>query len=185
MTTPTDVDSPIGTLLATVTACVCARLRDIGRPACDCCLDHGLDVMPMSGCSCECDEDGATGRVTGRVLQVAPAPSNTLNATSSCLTAMVQVTLQIGVFRCVEIPEATDEPGCDMRTAEALGFLLDEQAMRAAVSCCPDLKRIPGKWELTPGLWQPHGPSGGCAGGVISVNANGIVTFPKSLTEGK
>ncbi|MGW0681817.1 hypothetical protein ACWD2L_00445 [Streptomyces sp. NPDC002754] len=177
------IDSPIGTLLATVTACVCAKLRDVGRPACDCCLKHSSSVLEMDGCTCDCDDDDeAAGRVTGRVVTIGPA-SSSLDTTGNCQTAMVQVTLQVGVFRCIEIPDATDEPDCDVATAEALGFLLDEQAMRAAVSCCPDLKRIPGKWQLTPGQWEPHGPSGGCAGGVITVDAYGLITFPKTPTE--
>ncbi|MFJ8934027.1 hypothetical protein ACIRLA_46430 [Streptomyces sp. NPDC102364] len=183
MTTPdVVVDSPIGTLLATVTACVCAKLRSIGRPACDCCLDFGADVMAMDGCDCTCDDDEATGRVTGRVLQIGPAPSNVIDTTSTCHTAAVQVTLQVGVFRCVELSDDGSAPTCAQATAEALGFLRDEQAMRAAVSCCPELRDIPGKWRLTPGLWQPHGPSGGCAGGVISVQATGLITFPKETT---
>lgn len=184
MTTPT-VDTPIGTLLATITACVCAKLRAIGRPACTCCLTHSADVLAMSGCDCECDDAEATGRVTGRILQIAPAPSNTLDVTSSCLTAMVQVTLQIGVFRCIELADDGSDTPCETLTAEALGFLADEQAIRAALSCCTGLKDVPGKWRLSPGEWQPHGPAGGCAGGVISVNANGAVTFPKALVEAR
>lgn len=177
---PVSFESSIGTLLATVTACVCTKLRDAGRPACDCCLVHGASVMSMDGCSCDCDDDTATGRVTGRVLRVIPAPSAVVNPRHSCLTAMVQVTLQIGVFRCITIPEDGAEPGCDVTTAEALGFLADEQAMRAALACCADLSQIPGKWQLGAGEWEPHGPSGGCAGGVISVNATGAVTFPQT-----
>jgi hypothetical protein len=174
------IGSPAGTLLSTVASCVCAKLRDAGRPVCTCCLTHGGDVLPMFGCDCDCDEEDATGRMTARVLRIAPAPSNTLDATSSCLAALVQVTLQIGVFRCIDIPEADEEPSCDSLTAEALGFLADEQIMRAAVACCPDVKNIPGKWQLSPGEWEPHGPSGGCAGGVLSLNAFGTITFPKT-----
>lgn len=184
MTAPPEVDAPIGTLLATVTACVCAKLRAIGRPACDCCLIHSAATMPMDGCSCDCDEDGATGRVSGRIIQIAPAPSNVVGQTSPCITAMVQVTLQVGVFRCLPLTDDGSELPCDEQTAAALGYLLDEQAMRAAVSCCDDIATIPGKWRLTPGEWQPHGPAGGCAGGVMSLNAIGAVVFPKVLREG-
>lgn len=179
MTMP--IESPVGTLLASVTACVCSALREAGRPVCDCCLTHSDTVLPSDGADCGCDTDGETGRLNARVLTTEPVDSPNLPASSKCAQTELEVILQVGVFRCITVPEGGEAPPCDITTAEALGFLADEQIMRAAVGCC-DVKSLPGRWVLTPGQWAPRGPDGGIAGGVLSLRAYGFITFPPALT---
>lgn len=176
--------APIGTLLAVLASCACAKLRELGRPVCDCCLVHSAAAMPMDGCDCGCTApEGGTeahGRLSARILQISAAPSDTSQNAGDCgKSVMTEVTLQLGVFRCITIPPDGEATDCDLGTAEALGFLADEQILRAAVNCCSDTSRIPGRWQITPGLWNPHGPEGGCAGGVLTIQAYGATTFPK------
>jgi hypothetical protein len=182
MSTPASLVSSVGTLLSVLTACACEALREYGRPVCDCTLVHSAQVFTMDGCACSCDDTDSTGRLTGRILQIAPAPSTNTTVAGNCgKSVMSLVTVQLGVMRCITLTDDGSPAPDDIQTAEALGFLADEQILRAALNCCTDVNKLPGRWQLTPGQWEPHGPAGGCAGGVITVQAYGAVSYPKPV----
>ena len=190
MTVP--VPSPLPNLALAISAlldCACELLADNGRAVCECCLIHAQDLIPMDNCDCNCPdgrpESAQTGhgRLSARVVQITTAANNSDNGapSSDCMPSLVTATVDFGVFRCITTTQDGTAVDCDTVTLESLDFIADSAILRQAVLCCPQAAAVKGGWDIVPDYWLPHGPAGGCAGGVLRVEMTGLFTFRPTL----
>lgn len=163
----------VGDLATSLLGCLTGRLNECERPVCRSSLVPGVEAVWDVCCDC-CDEDGnpANGQAWVRVVSIFPS-----DAFPSPLVEPVRcdhgygVTFELGVVRCVATMGDDGSPPCaDDLNRDVAGLLADAHAMREAVDCCfaPTLGFDCGTW--VPGSWSPVGPSGGCGGGVLTVD---------------
>lgn len=152
MTQPTVPDRLVGPALLALRDCLCNLLNTPPwKPvSCGCCVRHSAGFPPMDAC------DSAWVRL----VQMTASPGRS----RSC-PGLTTVRIQLGIYRCVEVSDGTTLPSCDTMTAEAIQFAEDAAAMRRAVTCCEAIA------DFEPFIvgWEPIGPSGGCAGGALTV----------------
>ena len=153
-------------------ACLCTALDDSpAGPPCICCLSPGPEPM-------ECNT-GPEGEGVGwvRVVRIFPTAARfPIPATDPqrCLTGAYAVELELGVYRCVSVvDDQGDPPTCAQRTADAEKLLGDAAALRRAVCCFTQQGR-----QMIVGEWRPLGPSGGCAGGAMTVTVEAADCCP-------
>lgn len=141
-------------LLTSLLACLCTQLVTDGNPACQCCVVVSDELPPMTGCDCVCEN--GQGVAWARFVSASFQQSEL----SKCPIGPWQVTLQLGVYRCIN-----SEPTCETTTAEADSVAEDLASLQRAVSCCPAM----GGKRYTLGSANVIGPSGGCVGASIEV----------------
>lgn len=158
MTTPIP-DRRFVPVLQALVACACAQLAMAPRgPVCHCCVVWGDQPPPADVCACECVVDDVPG--SGQ------AWTRLVSATASRCGVEWGVEIEIGVLRCVTVPDdMTGMVPCVSAEADAVAMAADMQALIRAARCCP---------TVTPRVVSAHpvGPSGGCAGSVIRVVAD-------------
>lgn len=116
-----------------------------------------FDPDPDDDCE---DGEAACSQIWVRVTQVTPteAPEGWAG---SCAEEMM-LGLEVGVIRCLEIPEDGEAPTATDVTTAALRAMSDMQAMKCAALNCE-------VWDsIEVGGWSPLGPLGGQVGGVLS-----------------
>lgn len=145
-----------------VLGCLCDTLQQEGRPVCRCALYHGASHPPADDCACECGS--GQGQAWVRVAGVQAAHRSQGQRLEVCQTNEWRIQLELGTYRCVSVlDESGEPPSGSEQTADALAAYEDAATLRRVVLCCPALEdvlmRIDG--------WDPLGPLGGCAGGVL------------------
>lgn len=162
-----NVDKIALTLANSLLECLCEALEGStgGRP-CQCCLSVG---PPPADYCCECPS-GASGQAWVRVLSIFPSstfPARTTALPKCGAALMYAVELEVGTYRCVAtIDDDGTPPTCEQTTRDVEVQLDDAAAMRAAACCFRDQD---GGRTLVVGEWRAIPPSGGCAGGSMSV----------------
>lgn len=114
----------------------------------------------LDGCDCcENTPDGTQGRVWARATDVTAVegPRNIPNCPPSFVAA-----INFGISRCAVTGE--NLPSSDVLRDQAVRGYADMHAIYMALSKC-DSRR----WPTTMNRWTPIGPSGGCYGGIWSV----------------
>lgn len=172
MTQPVVVPDPwFSPRLTALRDCLCDVLsQEPYTPVCECCIVHsaGLPSMDACDCSCEVGDPPVSGRGTAWV-QAGPMFAASSRDSRNC-AGLTTVQFRLGIYRCVDVGEVVNgelvPPSCETKMAEALLFLQDAAAMRRVVVCC---SAIADDDSVIVG-WEPVGPSGGCAGGVTTVN---------------
>lgn len=164
MTAPTPLsDSLVAPLLVELRDCVCAELaRSIAGPVCRCAIAHSVVTPTMDGCDCEC-EDGQ-GDAWVRLVRLEPEESLEIVGPSVCPTGW-QAVIELGVYRCVPLPEEDEVLEEQVVSDTALAALADMNALIRVLGCCTALRDAFTGVEF----WQPVGPSGGCAGGTLQI----------------
>lgn len=161
------IDDAVLPLAERLLACLCEALTDtIAGPPCVCCLYHGAST-PMDYCN---DTGTANGQAWVRVTRIFPAtarfPTQAFEVTP-CKIPSWGAELVMGVYRCVStLEDDGGAPPCDVITADAAKLLNDAAAMRRAAVCC--FPEDAGTLAVV-GAWEPIGPAGGCAGGLLPV----------------
>lgn len=109
----------------------------------------------------ECDDDEAMcSQVWVRVAGVSPLPNGAEGWGGDPCAVSFQMDLEVGVIRCVEIPEDGEAPTAMEVTVAGLQALEDMNTLQCAAMECE-------VWEsITIGSWVPLGPLGGQYGGV-------------------
>lgn len=160
-----------------------SALTGCGRPVCETCVRHGGGLAPSLDCWCDCG--AGQGSLWLRLAAAGPPGTiaagfgafGTTTRAGVCPSGMTELSMQVGVMRCVAM--AAEGVDCASLTGEALAAIEDYECLRAALSCArlpPPLRRVFD--GVTVGGWTPLGPSGGCAGGMLTVGARGNLDAP-------
>ncbi len=106
----------------------------------------------------DCDEDeAACSQLWVRVEAIQPTGQQSWNG--DCASVLV-VTLEVGVLRCIPIPEDGEAPTASDVLISAVQSMDDMNAIYCAAMGCE-------VWaSITAGTWQPSGPLGGQYGGI-------------------
>lgn len=90
---------------------------------------------------------------------------------SGCFSAERNLTLELGVYRCIPTPDASEIITADQWTEAALKLDADQGAMERAICCAfggsTDSLRI---GTVAAGTYEPVGPDANCIGGRMTVN---------------
>jgi hypothetical protein len=162
MTTPTPLsDSLVAPLLVVLRDCVRTELaRSTAGPVCRCAIAHSVVTPTMDGCDCECDD--GQGDAWVRLVRLEPEESLETIRPSVCPTGW-QAVIELGVYRCVPLPEEGEALEEQVVSDIALSALSDMNALIRVLGCCEALRDA----FIGVEFWQPVGPSGGCAGGTL------------------
>lgn len=166
MTTPLS-DSLAAPLLVALRECVRAQLaRSTSGPVCRASIRHSVVTPAMDGCDCQC-ADGQ-GDAWVRLVRLEPDVDNAgAVAPSACPTAWLAV-IELGVYRCVPLPEEGEALPEQTEHVISLDALSDMNALLRVLTCCLALADA----FIGVDFWQPLGPSGGCAGGMLQFRAS-------------
>lgn len=153
--------SALSALLLEVAACICATI-DPDETFCSCGLAPGTQVAAHLG---ECDS--GCGQAWVRLVRAYPADGVGVTPTnpSACGT-FLGADVEIGVFRCLAVPDNGDPIEAGGLEAAALQQIDDLVTVRAALACCEALKDV--DWALT--TYVPHGPRGLIVGGLWNLS---------------
>lgn len=113
----------------------------------------------------DCDEDEvACSQLWVRVTGLNPATSATPAWGGDCALTL-QVGLEVGILRCLDIAEDGEAPTASQVLEAALQAMSDMQTIQCAASSCD-------VWSnFTVGAWTPSGPLGGQYGGTWTFTA--------------
>lgn len=150
-------------LAVALSGCLCGELTKAGRPVCFCGLYHGQTQPPADFCDCTCE----TGQGQAWVRLVRTVPYGLSQGGGMCGYGWSAV-FEIGVYRCVEVPSDGKPDDATGMSRDALAGWADAAVLRRTVACCEALR----DQDVTPGSWFPLGPSGGCAGGYMTVEVS-------------
>lgn len=115
-----------------------------------------FDPDPEDDCP---EEDAACSQAWVRVMAVNPSNVGESFDGSDCAVTL-RLTLEVGVLRCIEIPEGGEAPTATDVMVAAMQAMTDMNAIHCAAMSCE-------KWEsISHGAWTPSGPLGGQYGGV-------------------
>ncbi len=162
--TPIDVsgnlfDDNLHAALVGFTGCIGEAMADI----CSYGLTIGETYVPFDpDPEDNCDEDEvACSQVWVRVMDVQPIKltEQSFDDTDGC-AVLLSLNLEVGVLRCVEIPEDGEAPTASDVLVAALQAMTDMRTLYTAAMSCE-------VWDsITSGSWVPSGPLGGQYGGV-------------------
>lgn len=157
--TPPEPYSPISHLnesLIAFTGCIGESLSDI----CSYGLTIGETYVPFDpDPEDECAEDEAICSQAWVRVSGAVSPYQTDSFGEDCAISL-RMTLEVGVLRCLDIPEGGEAPTATEVLAAAMQSMTDMNAIYCAAMGCD-------VWEsISAGSWSPTGPMGGQYGGV-------------------
>lgn len=163
MTTPLS-DSLVAPLLVALRECVRTELaRSVNGPVCRASIRHSVVTPTMDGCDCLC-EDGQ-GDAWVRLVRLDPdGDGQGFALPGVCPQGWVAI-IEMGVYRCVPLPEEGEALPEDTEHQIALAALADMNALVRVVGCCPALRDE----HVGVEFWQPLGPTGGCAGSSLQI----------------
>lgn len=150
-------DLPLHDALLGFTGCIGLALKDI----CSYGLTIGESYVPFDpDPEDECNQnDVACSQAWVRVMSITPKPGQPEGWGGAC-AIFLQMELEVGVLRCVEIPERAEAPTATDVLLAAMQSMDDMNAIQTAAVACE-------VWEqITLGSWTPNGPLGGQYGGV-------------------
>lgn len=157
---PDDADIPLNAALIAFTGCISEAFDDL----CSCVLTYGDSYLPVlpdeddEGCD---EEEVLCSQAWVRVSDIAPSP-NGIDAWGGDCSIELSVNLEVGVLRCVTIPEGGEAPTVSDALEAAVQANKDMQTILCAALNCD-------VWgSINVGQWQPSGPLGGQYGGVWS-----------------
>ena len=131
-------------------------------------LRAGEQVIPLASTS---TDECCTGLGYVRIAGVQGVRDVTDRmAASGCFMAERLLTLELGVYRCIPMPDANEIVTAEQWSEAALKLDADRQAMEAAICCAfgdPEQLRI---GPVAVGLYEPIGPDANCIGGRTTVN---------------
>ena len=117
-----------------------------------------FDPDPEDDCD---DEDAICSQAWVRVDSVQVQSVGTSFTGQDC-DAELSFMLEVGVLRCVEIPDGGEAPTASDVLISALQAMDDMRAIYCAAMSCEDA----GWSSISAGQWVPNGPQGGQVGGI-------------------
>lgn len=150
--------NPLHMALATFTGCIGDALDGI----CSYGLTIGESYVPFDPDpedDCE-DEDAYCSQAWVRVESV--TMDNVTNSWGGDCGGEMRLELEVGVLRCVEIPEDGEAPKASDVLISALQAMDDMRAIYCAAMNC----EVAGWASIEVGQWTPSGPMGGQVGGI-------------------
>lgn len=145
----------LNTALVGFTGCIGEAVADI----CSYGLTIGENYVPFDpDPEDECEDDEvACSQVWVRVMGVVPTGTEAWGG--DCATVL-RLDLEVGILRCLEIPEGGEAPTASDMLVGAIQSITDMNAIFCAAMDCE-------VWEsINAGQWTPSGPMGGQYGGV-------------------
>lgn len=158
-----EIQDPLLDALVEFTGCIGGALDDV----CSYGLTIGesytpFDPDPEDDCD---DEEVVCSQAWVRVANINVTELSEGFGRSACANSM-SITLEVGVLRCVEIPEDGEAPTASGMLAAAMQAMTDMKKIQCAALACE-------VWDkITIGSWLPLGPLGGQYGGVWSFTAD-------------
>lgn len=148
----------LNTALVAFTGCIGEALEEL----CSYGLTYGDAYVPFlpDEDDTTCDEDEVLcSQAWVRVTDVSPSPGG-IEAWGGDCAVELTVGLEVGILRCVDIPEGGEAPTMTGVLTAAMQANTDMQAILCAAMGCE-------VWgSLDVGQWQPTGPLGGQYGGI-------------------
>lgn len=146
----------LNTALVAFTGCIGESLADL----CSYGLTIGETYVPFNpDPDDDCDEDEAIcSQAWVRVMGVTPTAAPESFGGQGCGVEL-SVELEVGVLRCLDIPEGGEAPTATDVMAASMQAMSDMQTIYCAAMACE-------VWEsIESGSWAPEGPLGGQYGG--------------------
>lgn len=148
--------APLHEALVGFTGCIGDAVADI----CSYGLTIGETYVPFDPDpedNCE-DEEVSCSQLWVRVMNAQPVHLG--EGWAGDCGGVMQLTLEVGVLRCVEVPEGGEAPTASSVLASALQAMDDMNAIYCAAMDCE-------VWDsIESGAWEPTGPLGGQYGGI-------------------
>ena len=156
---PGELDDPLHESLLKFTEAIGLALDDV----CSYGLTIGETYVPFDPDpeeDCEADDDGfICSQAWVRVASITPGAGNESNFGGDECAIVLEATLEVGVLRCIEIPEGGEAPTASDVMMAALQSMDDMKA----IHCAAMKEEV---WDsITTGMWNPIGPLGGQYGG--------------------
>lgn len=154
-------DDELHSALLTFTSCVGNAVEGI----CSYSLTIGetyVPFLPSPDDTCLEDEE-ACSQLWVRVTNVQPEANQSW--AGDC-AVVLNIGLEVGVLRCVEVPEDGEAPDADEVLVAALQAMTDMRAIFCAAMGCDEAFS-----SIESGAWSPNGPNGGQVGGVWTFTA--------------
>lgn len=164
MTEPVPIaDNLVAPLLLALRDCLCTELirSPLGR-VCRCIVTHNVSPPVMDGCDCTCEPAGQ-GDAWVQLVQLVPEPSLNFGIGPRACPTGWQAVIQLGTYRCIEIPEDANPLPAATVTETSLDLLGDMHALLRVLGCCEALDDR----DAVVDFYQPIAPTGGCAGTVL------------------
>lgn len=109
-------------------------------------------------------DDCCSGQLWLRVVSQVPAALGGRATAPNCGVPAWTVTFGLGLLRCAQtVRDDGSAPPPAALTAEALQVATDAATLCRVIEC--DWTKISGLERITPTVWTPLGPDGGCVGG--------------------
>lgn len=151
--TPATGADRLNDALVRFTGCVGAAIDDI----CSYGLTIGENYVPFDPDEGECEDD--EDDCSQIWVRVASAGVNSQESWNGDCAAVMSIDIEVGVIRCIEIPEGGEAPTTSDVLAAATTAMSDMQALYCAMMDCE-------VWNsINVGAWTPMGPMGGQYGG--------------------
>lgn len=157
----------ISDVLTDLAACLCAELTPEGEEGPGLCF---CGVLPGNQAALEytweCDD--LCGMAWVRLALSYPANGiGIVDERPSNCGAELGVDIEVGIIRCLELPEDGEAPDGATMLASSIEQADDIEAIRRAIACCSPLAET----GYILGPYQPYGPQGGIVGGWWTVYA--------------
>lgn len=156
---PTDL---VNDALVAFAGCICQALSDI----CSCSLTIGETYVPFrpdEDDDCPEDEE-ICSQAWVRVGSIQPSPGAVEGWEGNCALSL-DLVLEVGVLRCIEIPEDGEAPYAEDVLTAAMQSMSDMNTILCAALGCE-------VWaSINVGTWTPMGPLGGQYGGTWTFTA--------------
>lgn len=168
----TPPDDRLVDALVAFTGCIANAVPDI----CSYGLTIGESYVPFDPDDDEpCTaEDVQCSQMWVRVENIVPTAINEESFDGQQCDVTLSVNIEVGVLRCIEIPEGGEAPKTSEVLAAAITAMRDMQAIQCAALNCKTTRTYPNGEEtevdiwasIDLGTWAPLGPLGGQYGGV-------------------
>lgn len=160
-------DALVAPLLLELRDCLRGELvRTIRGPVCRCALVHSFTTPVMDACHCECGLSlggrEAQGDAWVRLVRLEPDVQIAGLTPQQCVPGW-QAVIEIGTHRCAPITEDGSALPEEELTTLALDMASDRAALLRVFAC----SRVLRDRDTLPDFYQPLGPEGRCAGGVL------------------
>lgn len=160
--TPEETTGPaegLNDALVEFTACVGGAVDDI----CSYGLTIGETYVPFNpdpDDDCEDDDEVQCSQLWVRVVNSNPVAGSVQSFAGQDCSLLMEINLEVGILRCVEIPEEGEAPTATDVLVAAGQAMTDMKAILCAALSCE-------VWDsIDVGTWQPVGPLGGQYGGI-------------------
>jgi hypothetical protein len=154
-------------------ACLCRLLMEEGRPVCACHHYAGEARPPADRC-------GTDGAANGMAWLRRDSSEFVLRAESltwsggSCSGSEWQVTLELGVRRCIKaLPQGDNPPHPDLYTQDRELLTADYHTLMRVLCCDVFVGDNDHGFTVEGGSVEPLGPQGACSGNVLTLTLSG------------